>query len=278
MAEKPDDMLGKVVVVTGASTGIGREIARGLALKRATVIVAARSEERGRAAAEEVSDDAANPAVEFMQVDVSSARSVRAFAEAFAKKHAKLDVLVNNAGVWSPERRENDAGIELTWATNVLGYFLVTRSLEAPLKAAAPSRVVNVASNFARGLDLDDVEYKKRSYSGSGAYAASKQADRALTWAFADRWRSAGVTANALHPGVVSTELGRDSNFAARLYFKLFGISAERGADTAVWLASSGALKSDTSGYYVKRKETRCPFRDEAKTEKLWDICERMVS
>jgi NAD(P)-dependent dehydrogenase (short-subunit alcohol dehydrogenase family) len=280
MPEKPDDMLGSICVVTGANTGIGKEIARGLALKRATVIVASRSAEKGRVAAEEISDDTANPAVSSLQVDVSSKGSVRAFAEALAAKHDKLHVLVNNACVWLGERKTNEDGVELTWATNVLGYFLVTKALEPQLVAAAPSRIVNVASNNAKGLDLSDVEYKRRAYSGVAAYAQSKQADRMLTWAMADRLRAKRVTANALHPGVVASDIAKGGTgvvgAAARVFFRIAGIKPERGADTAVWLASSRALSSDTSGYYVKRKETRCPFRQEGEVEKLWALCETM--
>src|SRR5258706_15682724 len=114
MPEKPDDMLGRVCVVTGANAGIGREIARGLALKRATVIVAARNEEKGRAAAEEVSDDTANPAVSFMKLDVASKKSIAEFAKTLAAAHPKLHVLVNNAGAWLGERQTNEDGVELT--------------------------------------------------------------------------------------------------------------------------------------------------------------------
>lgn len=282
MPEKPDDMLGRVCVVTGANAGIGKEIARGLALKRATVIVAARNAEKGRAAAEEISDDTANPAVSFLQVDVSSKRSIRAFGDELAKKHDTLHVLVNNAGVWLGDRQTNEDGVEMTWATNVLGYFLVTKVLSPLLEASAPSRIVNVASNNAKGLDLSDAEYKRRKYDGVAAYAQSKQADRMLTWAFADRLKAKRVTANALHPGVVASEIAKGGTGviggAARVFFRIAGVSTERGADTAVWLASSRALETDTSGYYVKRKETRCRFRDEAETEKLWALCEEMTA
>jgi NAD(P)-dependent dehydrogenase (short-subunit alcohol dehydrogenase family) len=281
MLEKPDDMLGKVCLVTGANGGIGKEIARGLALKRATVIVAARNEERGKAAAEEISDDTANPNVSFMKVDVSSRASVRAFAEACGAAHEKLDVLVNNAGVWLSEKKESVDGIEMTWATNVLGYFLVTKLLLPQLEAAAPSRIVNVASSNAKGLDLGDVEYERRKYSGVAAYAQSKMADRMLSWAFADRLRAKKVTVNALHPGVVASEIAQDGTGAfgaiARVFFRVAGVSPERGADTAVWLASSRSVSEQTSGYYVRRKEKRCPFRDEAENEKLWALCEGMT-
>ena len=283
MPEKPDDMLGRVCIVTGASTGIGREIARGLALKRATVIVAARSVERGQGAAEEISDDAANPAVEFMQLDVASQRSVREFAVAFKAKHTALHVLVNNAGVWLQKKQKSAEGIELTWATNVLGYYRVTAELLDLLRASAPSRIVNVASKFAKGLDLGDVEYAKRKYDGAAAYAQSKQADRMLTSAFATRLRDARVTANSLHPGVVASEIARGGSgivgLVASAYFKVAGMTPARGAETAVWLASSRALESDTGGYYIKKKQHRDRYNaDEAAIEQLWAHCESMTA
>jgi retinol dehydrogenase-12 len=282
MLDKPDDMLGRVCIVTGASTGIGKEIARGLAMKRATVIVAARNVERGEAAAEDISDDAANPAVEFMKLDVSNARSVGEFGAAYKKKHSALHVLVNNAGVWLPKKEKSVDGIEMTFATNVLGYYRVTTELLSVLRASAPSRIVNVASKLAKGLDLDDVEYDTRKYDGVAAYAQSKQADRMLTSAFASRLRDTKVTANSLHPGLVASEIARSGSgivgLVTRAYFTLAGITPARGAETAVWLASSRALASDTGGYYIKRKQhTDEHNSDEAAIDRLWALCEAMT-
>jgi NAD(P)-dependent dehydrogenase (short-subunit alcohol dehydrogenase family) len=278
-AVKDDDMLGRTCLVTGATGGIGKEIARGLALKRAHVLVAARELERGKRVAEELSDDTANPSVEAVQVDVSSQAGLRAFAADFTKRFDKLHVLVNDAGVTDVTRKTTAEGIELVWATNVLGYFLTMTLFEPLLGASAPSRVVNVASVEARGLDVEDVELKRRGYSARLAYAQSKQADRMLTWAFARRTRGSGVTANAMHPGFVHSRLVR-GGFAGAAWSAasaLFGRSPERGAETAVWLASARALADDTSGFYIDKKERRCRFSNEEEEEKLWAVCERMT-
>jgi NAD(P)-dependent dehydrogenase (short-subunit alcohol dehydrogenase family) len=276
---REDDQLGRVCLVTGATSGIGREIARGLALKRAHVIVASRDAARGRKVAEELGEDAANPAVESIELDVSSQASIRRFAEDFRKRFPKLHVLVNCAGVYLPTRETTVDGIERTWATNVLGYYLPTVLLLDTLVASAPARIVNVASSVAGGLDLDDVQFERRSYAGMAAYRQSKQADRMLTWALASRLRDRGVTANALHPGYVQTSLIREGpfGFLFRLGGVLFARSPARGADTAVWLACSAALQDDTGGYYVDRKEKHCPFRDEDTLDRLWKLCESMT-
>jgi NAD(P)-dependent dehydrogenase (short-subunit alcohol dehydrogenase family) len=163
----------------------------------------------------------------------------------------------------------------------VLGYFLTMTLLEPLLRAGAPSRVVNVASALARGLDLTDVELTRRHYEMGAAYAQSKQADRMLTWAFARRTRGSGVTANAMHPGWVRTSLVRDGGVAQLVWSAasmLLARSPARGAETAVWLAAATALGDDTGGYYVDKKEKRCRYSDEEEQEKLWALCERMTA
>jgi NAD(P)-dependent dehydrogenase (short-subunit alcohol dehydrogenase family) len=275
---REDDLLGRVCLVTGATSGIGREIARGLALKRAHVIVASRDAARGRQVADELSDDTANPQVEAIELDLASQASIRRFAADFTKRFTKLHVLVNCAGVYAPTREKTVDGIERTWATNVLGYFLPTVLLLDMLVASAPARIVNVASSAAGGLDLDDVEFARRKYGGMAAYRQSKQADRMLTWGLAARLRDRGVTANAMHPGYVRTSLIREGAFG--FFFRLGGLFARSpawGADTAIWLASSGAMREDTGGYYVDRKEKHCPFRDEDALDRLWKLCEAMT-
>jgi NAD(P)-dependent dehydrogenase (short-subunit alcohol dehydrogenase family) len=278
-ASRDSDMLGRVCLVTGATSGVGKEVARGLALKRAHVVVASRDAERGRRTAEELGDDAANPLVESIELDVASQASIRRFAADFMKRFEKLHVLVHCAGVYAPTREKTADGIEKTWATNVLGYFLPTVLLLDRLVASAPARIVTVTSSAAGGLDLEDVEFDKRAYRPMAAYRQSKQADRMLTWALASRLRDRGVTANTMHPGYVRTNLIRGGAFG--FFFRLGGAliarSPERGAGTAVWLASSNALREDTGGYYVDKKERHCPFRDEERVDRLWTLCERMT-
>ncbi len=275
---REDDLLDRTCLVTGATSGIGRAIATGLALRRAHVVVAARDLERGRRVAEEIGDDAANPRVEAVEVDVASRESVRRFAEDFRKRFTKLHVLVNNAGCTSMQKRKTSEGVELTWATNVLGVFQVTRLLEDLLVASAPARVINVASVELGGLDLDDVQFDRRRYGGRRAYRQSKQSVLMLTWAFARRLRARGVTVNAVHPGLVRTPLVRGGIAgAAWRVICVFARSPERGAETPVWLASSSALAEDTAGFYFDKKEIRGRFRDEEQEDALFALCERMT-
>jgi NAD(P)-dependent dehydrogenase (short-subunit alcohol dehydrogenase family) len=275
---RADDLLDRTCLVTGATSGIGRAIADGLALRRAHVVVAARDLERGRRVAEEIGDEAANPRVEAVEVDVASRASVRRFAEDFRKRFTKLHVVVNNAGCVSMQKRKTAEGVELTWATNVLGVFQVTRLLEDMLASSAPARVVNVASVELGGLDLDDVQFDRRRYGGRLAYRQSKQAVLMLTWAFARRLRARRVTVNAVHPGLVRTPLVRGGIAgAAWRIICAFGRTPERGAETPVWLASSSALGEDTAGFYFDKKELRGRFRDEEQEDALVALCERMT-
>jgi NAD(P)-dependent dehydrogenase (short-subunit alcohol dehydrogenase family) len=242
--------------------------------------MACRDAERGEAARAEIARDTGNPNLEVMSVDLASQRSIREFARAFAARHPSLHVLVNNAGIWSQRRREGPDGIELVWATNMLGYFLLTSLLLDVLKKGAPARIVNVASRLARDLDLEDVEFERRPYSGVSAYAQSKQANRMWTWALARRLLGSGVTANALHPGGVNTALfakgGGPLSLIASLYMKLAGRSARDGADTGVWLAASREVEGVSGKFWADRRERHCPFR--GAEERLFELCERMTS
>jgi NAD(P)-dependent dehydrogenase (short-subunit alcohol dehydrogenase family) len=273
------DLSGKTCVVTGASAGIGLAAARALARLGGHVVMAVRNREKGEKALRSLR--AAPGGVELAVVNVASRESVRAFARDLAARHRAVDVLVNNAGIWSERRRLGPDGIELVWATNVLGYYQVTNLLLPLLRGAGTARVVNVASQLAGGLDLSDVQFERRPWSGRGAYAQSKQADRMLTWALARRLSGTGVTANAMHPGLVATEIfgkgGGLVSLAASVYSKLRGRSPEKGADTVVWLAASPALEGRSGLFWIDREERHCRFRDEQAEEALWWVCQDMV-
>lgn len=275
------DLFGKVAIVTGATAGIGREIARGLAMMRAKVILPARSAERGEAARADIVEDTCNDDVHVRLVDTSLSKSVVAFAESFRKEHDRLDLLVNNAGVWSDVRTETKEGVETTFATNVLGYFTMTNELRPLLEATPGAHVVNVASKMAKGLDVTDLEFRRRSYSGTAAYAQSKQANRMLTWALDRRLGDAKVYCNAVHPGVVASELGRDIGGVfggvSRAFFSVFGKSTRDGADTPLWVATHDDCSLSRGNFYAKRKIIPCSFRDDAKEDALWDACEALV-
>jgi NAD(P)-dependent dehydrogenase (short-subunit alcohol dehydrogenase family) len=280
------NLVGRTALVTGANTGIGKEIARDLARLNARVLLACRSEERGRAALDEIVADTGNHQTELRLVDVSSRASVLAFTAELRAREPALHILVNNAGVWMGERRTSADGIELTWATNVLGMHLMTRELlpllEAGGRSGVRARIVNVASELARSLDLDDVELTRRGYDGMTAYAQSKAADRVLTWAVARRLEGKGVTANAMHPGWVATEIASRErsvkNVVASLAGRLFGRTPAHGADTATWLAASPDVEGMSGGFYVDRHVRDCRFRDRATQERLWSLCESTVA
>lgn len=267
--------------MTGANSGIGKEVARDLARLGASVVMACRSPERGEAARREIASATGNPRVELMLVDLSSQRSTRDFARAFLERHAQLHVLVNNAGIWSQRRRDSADGVELTWATNVLGYFLLTGLLHDTLARSQPSRVVNVASELARGLDLSDVEFRRRRYSGVSAYSQSKQADRMLTWALARRLEGTKVTANAAHPGGANTPLfakaGGFAGLVSAAWASRFAKTPAEGADTVAWLAASPDVEGLSGRFWAQRTERRCRFRDTEAEEALWRLCESMT-
>ena len=274
-------MQDKIVIVTGPTSGIGKEIAAGLAAQGAQIVLACRYRVRGEAAQAELALRTGSTKLAVMQVDTSSQASIRAFAAAFRAAYPRLDVLVNNAGINLRARQESVDGIELTFATNVLGYHLLTAELLDLLKKSAPARIVNVASTFAGNLDLDDLAWRRRAYVATQVYQQTKACNRLLTWALARRLDRTGVTANAMAPGLVQTGLYRDTPLAVRLLLKVVGLfhgrSVAAGADTATWLASSPEVEGRSGGFYELRREQPCQFRNPEVEERLWAACEAMV-
>ena len=263
----------KLYLVTGANAGIGYEIARGLAKSEAqpAVILACRDGAKGEAARAKLAAETRNPHLEVLVMDLASQASIRKAAEEFSKTHPVLDVLVNNAGTSSPTRQESAHGIEVTWATNVRGYFLLTNLLLGALQRAPAGRIVNVASEMAYGLELQDVEFKKRTYNPSTAYAQSKQADRMLTWTYARRLEGTPVTANAMSPGAVDTPL------LHALAPGMKGRSREKGAETVIWLATSEEVDGLTGRLWFDKAERACKFHNVEQEERLWKICEDLA-
>jgi NAD(P)-dependent dehydrogenase (short-subunit alcohol dehydrogenase family) len=271
------ELHGKIALVTGATGGIGKEIARGLARMGAHVIVGTRAFDRGDAVRRELALDTDNANVEAMLVDVASQESVRAFVAAFSERHDRLDILVNNAGVWLTDRRETTDGHELTLATNVLGPYMLTSMLAEHLRAAGAARVVNVVSGLASKYDAQDLEFRRRKFSGFDAYAQSKAALRMLTWGFARRFANTQVTVNAAAPGFVKTDFNRNARgFTATmitLMSKLFAVGPEKGADTPLWVATSFELDAVTGRYYDQRKAKDGGFHDPDAIAELERFC-----
>ncbi len=280
MTSSAVDLGERTCLVTGANSGIGAAAALALARRGARVVLACRSLERGQATLRSIEARSGRGALEVYAVDVSDPASVTAFARAFRERHTRLDVLLNNAGVWSTRRRLAPDGHELTWSTNVLGYARLLEALLEPLQDAR-GRVINVASLMARGLDLEDVGFTRRPYRGIDAYAQSKQANRMWTWALARRLERAGVTAHALHPGFVTTSIfakgGGVTGLVGALWARLRGCTPDEGADTAVWLAGCDEAAASTGRFWVKRRERPCEFRDPAKEDALYEMCHDMA-
>jgi len=272
------DFRGKVCVVTGASSGIGKETARNLCLMGATVVLGCRDRARGEENRREIA--AAGGRAELECVDVSRPVSIRTFAASILRRHPQIHVLINNAGVWSTQRWETADGFELTWATNVLGYHLTATSLLPALRAGAPSRIVYVASTYVLDVDTDDPEFRRKPYHGIAAYRQSKAADRMLAWALSRRLADSDVTANAVHPGGVNTGIYRDARgllgTLTRAWVSATKLSPRQGADAPTWIAVAPSLQGVTGKFFVGRREAPCHLRDEMREERLWRICEDM--
>jgi len=278
-----NSMKGKRVIITGPTSGVGKEIAVQLAALGAEIILVCRDVEKGNQIAAEITQRTGSIGPVVMKMDASSQKSIREFAVEFRKKYHRLDVLINNAAGNRGTLPKVDSvdGIELTFATNVVGYYLLTHELRDVLQKSAPARIVNVASTYASDLDLDDLQFERRPFESFKAYAQSKACDRLLTWALARRLEGSGLTANAMTPGLI-TETGLYRNAAPELVSRLSqysgGRTSAQGADTAVWLASDSEVEGLSNKFFEDRKELPCEFRNKKSEEKLWSICERLVN
>jgi len=277
-------MKGKVCLITGATSGIGLETAKQLARLGATVIVVGRNASKGAMVVSQLRQQTGNAQIEFMRADLSSQKEIRALAEQFKRKYARLDVLVNNAGIVKIFREESVDGIEMTWAVNHLAYFLLTNLMLDVLNASAPARIVNVSSamHWQARIHFNDVEFK-RGYNPLTTYCHSKLANIMFTYELARRLEGTGVTANALHPGGVRTNLlasnGWLFRWIAQPIFNLHAVSVEEGAQTSVYLATSPAVEGVTGKYFVRcqpRPSSPASY-DESAQKKLWEVSEKMT-
>jgi NAD(P)-dependent dehydrogenase (short-subunit alcohol dehydrogenase family) len=256
----------RVFLVTGANGAIGLAIARQLASQpEHEVVLVCRTAAKAGTAVAAVRKATGNPAVRGEHADLGRRAEVEALA---ARWRGPLHVLVNNAAAAPRRRLETPEGLEVQFATNILGYVWMMRAFAGVLGRSAPARIVNVASYWAGDLELDDLQFTRRRYDNDTAYRQSKQANRMLTVTWAERLRPAGVTVNACHPGDVPSTLARELGFGGHA-------TPDEGAETPVWLATSDSVSAITGGWFSSRRQSRDPFAaDAAALEALARACE----
>ena len=278
-------MQGRICLVTGATDGIGWMTARALARDGARVIVVGRNRTKGESRVAAIRAETGNASVELEVADLAAQDEIRALAGRLAGTLPRLDVLVNNVGAWFHRRVESPDGIEMTWALNHLGYFLLTGLLLDLLGRAEAARIVNVASRAHRGpqVDFDNPE-GARGYSGWRAYQQSKLANLLFTYRLAERLAPSGrMSANCLHPGFVASRFGHNNpglpRFVAGVTQRLFAISEEKGAATSHFLAANEAVAGVSGRYFVKCRasESSPASRDREAQARLWEMSEAMT-
>ncbi|KAL1261643.1 hypothetical protein QQF64_006908 [Cirrhinus molitorella] len=282
-------LYGKTVIVTGGNNGIGKATVAQLALRGARVILACYSKQRGEAAAQEIRKETGNDAVIFMQLDLSSQKSIRSFAETFLKTESRLDLLINNAALGAPGRTED--GIGMILGVNHIGHFLLTNLLLDRLKKCAPSRVINVSScghNFGT-IDFDCINTHKKLVLGSSdldlfrAYASTKLCNVLFTHELAKRLEGTNVTCYSLHPGSVRSELARHlrqwhSRIVLFMIRHFWATDPVSGSQTTLYCALQGNIEHLSGRYFSDSQvmQVKPEARDDGIAKKLWDVSEKL--
>ncbi len=285
MEQDQQPMQGRVCLVTGATSGIGKATALGLARQQATVILVARSQAKGEATRQEIQTTSGNQNIDVLLADLSSQASIHQLAETVAERYPRVHVLVNNAGVFMLKRRETVDGLEMTFAVNCLAPFLLTRLLLDTLRASAPARIINVSSgaHTTAQIDWQDMQLQRR-YGVWRAYAQSKLALLLCSYELARRLEGEAITVNCVHPGFVFTNMGMNNvgprlQSLAKVVLARLGASPEKGARTSLYLATSPEVEHVTGRYFVDCRPTASSPRsyDEAAQQRLWEESSRLV-
>jgi NAD(P)-dependent dehydrogenase (short-subunit alcohol dehydrogenase family) len=271
------------MLVTGATSGMGKVTALRLAEQGATVVITGRDRDKTEATARELKQHAPQGEVHSQIADLTSLAQVRTLAQAYRASYPRLDALIHNAGGMFAKRSVSEDGLECTFALNYFAPFLLTNLLLDPLQASAPARIITVASAQHQGqrVPFDDMTHE-RGYAPLKVYAESKLMAIMFTYALARRLQGTGVTANTLHPGVVATNFGKGEGAIWRAFFTLiapFERSPEQGARTAVYLASSPEVTDMSGEYFVDSKMARSSdaSHDAAAQERLWTLSQQLT-
>ncbi len=283
MVSEYGGMEGKVALITGGTSGIGKAAATALAAMGAEVVVTGRDRERAEKAVADIRRDSGGPKVSLMLADLAVQTEVRKLAEGFRERHDRLDMLVNNAGLIQSRRTETPDGIELTLAVNHLAPFLLTNLLLEMLERSAPSRIITVSSEARRSarIDFDDLQSRRR-YRAFPVYGMTKLANILFTYELAQRLKGTGVVANCVHPGGVNTNFGGNNMSIGILLFRAFKPfmrTPEQGADTIIYLAAAPEAGAMSGKYLADRKEIfPAQPRDEALQKRLWEVSAELTN
>ncbi|HEY5878380.1 MAG TPA: SDR family NAD(P)-dependent oxidoreductase [Nakamurella sp.] len=274
-------MDGRIALVTGAASGIGLAISIGLTREGVSVALLVRNAGRGERAMRDIRAKVPDAQLEVLECDLASQSSIRDAAGRFKSGHDRLDILVNAAGVFVKDRKLTADGIELTFATNYLAYFLLTHELLPLLMSSTPARVVNVASRYGRAkIDFEDLQKLKAPYSYLKATPPTMLARVLFTQELAQRLEGTGVVANAVYPGLVAkTGLLQDTRGPFKWFTDTFGSTPAKGADTVLWLATAPDAATFSGKMFAKRKEIRTPGQgmDPAARARLWEESEELT-
>jgi NAD(P)-dependent dehydrogenase (short-subunit alcohol dehydrogenase family) len=273
----------KVCLITGATSGIGKAAGISLARQGMSIIMVSRNKEKGESIRAAIVENTRNENIHLAVADLSSQQDIRKLASDIKSKYTKLDILINNAGGIFDKRLLTVDGIELTFALNHLAYFLLANLLLEILKAAPAGRVVNVSSQAHQygKIDFNDPNFEK-GYNAMISYAQSKLANVLFTYELSRRLAGTEITANALHPGVVRTNFGKEISGIAGFVFKsldFFMRSPEQGAETVIWLASAAEVEGVSGKYFLDKKEIRSSkiSYDESVADRLWNVSAQMT-
>jgi len=269
----------KIVLITGATSGIGKETSLGLAKLGATIVFTSRDSLKGEKTRNDLIVATNNENIDMLKCDLASFESIKNCCKEFKSKYDRLHVLINNAGVWDFKRRTSKDGIENIFATNYLAPFLMTNLLINILKKSKPSRIINLTSGMHYGtINFNDIEFKQK-FSGAKAYRQSKLGLILFTRLLAKKLEGTNVTVNCVQPGMSKTDLGRDAGGFSRMIFKLMGKDPKISAETSIYLASSPDVENISGEYFVRKKIKKSSKEsyDLNLAKKLWDVSKNYV-